>query len=172
MNKRQEEINRIKENIPIWYIAEQAGLKKKSENQKCIRYYSPVSEHYELVIYKENNYFVDYGAGKKGSIIDFYMHIYNLDYVSTIKKLRKMLKNEKINNLNNLQKLNDFKLAEEEFFKILREKLPLIKKKTKFLRKIRNFFSNIQAEIEEEIQSEMEEQSQEEQKQSETYEIW
>ena len=172
MNKRQEEIQKIKENIPIWYIAEQAGLRKKSENSRCIRYFSPTYENYELVVYKENNYFVDYGAGKKGSVIDFYMHIYDMDYVNAIIKLREMLKNEKIININNLQKLNDFKEAEKEFFIILREKLPLIKRKTKFLKKMRKFFAEIQAEIEEEIQAEMEEQSEEEQEQSETYEIW
>ena len=168
--KRQEEIQAIKQNIPIWYIAEQAGLKKKSENSKCIRYFSPVHKNYELVIYKENNYFVDYGAAKKGSIIDFYMYIYDVDYVNAIIKLREMLKDEKIKNINTLQKLNDFKEAEKEFFCILREQLPLIKRKTKYLKKMRNFFAEIQAEIEEEIQAEMEEQSEEEQEQS--YEIW
>ena len=111
---RKEEILAIKRNIRIKDIAELLGLKRIRGYRRGIGYVSPTDYKYNLVVYEnteKGDYFIDYGSGQKGSIIDFWMHITGDDYASTMRELRKILHDDYSPNgydFHNKEKINNF----------------------------------------------------------------
>ena len=111
---RREEIAEIKRNIRIKDIAELLGLKRVKGYRRGIGYVSPTDYKYNLVVYEnteKGDYFIDYGSGEKGSIIDFWMHITGDDYASTMRELRKILHDDYSPNgydFHNKEKINNF----------------------------------------------------------------
>ena len=146
MFNREEEIQSIKENIKIDELAEELGFEKIKETYKVIRYRSIADGSYELVVFKNSNRFIDYGNGKRGSVIDFYMEYTGKDYISAIKDLRERLNGLGIDE-GRKWKYDDFMAIEREFSELLRDYISKAKNKTKYLKEMRNYIKEMKNRI-------------------------
>ena len=144
---REEEIYFIKENLQIEDIAEEFGLIQIKKNSRVIRYKSPADERYELVVFRKNNRFVDYGSGARGSVIDFYMYINSMNYIQAIQELRDIAGLNDKEHFEIKRKRNDFKLAEKEFQELLRVYISNCKNKTKYLLELRDYIRGMKNRI-------------------------
>ncbi len=147
---REQEIEYIKQNVKIEDLIIQAGIYYRKHG-KYLRLYSLRNAEKEpsLLIDTSKNAFFDNSARESGSVIDFYMYMYNIDYVTAIKELRAIagLDNNKEIKIKRQVRYNDFNKAKLEFNELMHLYIMNTKNKTKYLKKIRKFIKDLKEEI-------------------------
>ena len=146
---REEEIKYIKENVKIEDLIIQAGLYHRKHG-KYLRLYSLRNAEKEpsLLVDTTKNAFFDNSAQIKGSVIDFYMYLYNVDYITAIKELRAIAGlNSNVNIPKRKISYNDFNKAKQEFMELMHLYVMNCKNKTKHLKEIRDFIKKKKEEI-------------------------
>ncbi len=147
---RKEEIEFIKKNVLIEDLLNQAGIYYRKHG-KYLRLYSLKNAEKEpsLLIDTKKNAFFDNSARESGSVIDFYMYLYNVDYITAIRELRAIagLNSKNVNIPKRQIKYNDFNKAKQEFMELMHLYIMNTKEKTKYLKKIRKFIKDLKEEI-------------------------
>lgn len=144
---REEEILFIKENVKIFDLIQQAGIKwwKAGLNKVKIRSLINYDKNPSCIIYTDKNDFYDFSANRGGSVIDFYMYLTGKDYVSAIKDLRNLA------GLNGNKgqfeiRLNDYTEVRKEFENLM-DLVMSLREKTKYLREIKEILKQKREEI-------------------------
>lgn len=147
---REQEIEFIKKNVLIEDLLNQAGIYYRKHG-KYLRLYSLKNAEKEpsLLIDTKKNAFFDNSARESGSVIDFYMYAFNVDYVTAMKELRAIagLTNNKEIKIKRKVKYNDFNKAKQEFMELMHLYIMNCKNKTKHLKEIREFIKRKKEEI-------------------------
>jgi hypothetical protein len=89
---RKKELKILKENVNIIQFLSSIGFEPNSWNYNRVWYISPIRKPERTAsfcVYTDENKWWDFGIHKGGSIIDLFIHLYDFDYITAVKMLRK-----------------------------------------------------------------------------------
>ncbi len=155
--KRQQEIEAIKEGVRIIDLLNREGIYYRRVGNNRLRLYSLVNDEKEpsLVVDLVKNRFFDNSSGRKGSVIDFYMYMYDVDYVTAIRDLKKILLGLDVKVEKRPVKLNQFNRVKVEFLSLMHNYIMPLKNKTVFLDALERVIQNYKSEITNELNKQM-----------------
>ena len=90
---RQKELETIKSKIRILDLARDAGVQLVPcgpDKWRCRSLTNITESRPSLVIYASQNTYYDYSSATGGSVIDYYMALYRVDYITAVRELRRL----------------------------------------------------------------------------------
>lgn len=154
--RRKQELEVIKSAIQIRELLDREGIYYKVVGGNKLRLYSLKTDEKNpsLFVFLDKNRWHDYSYGQGGSVIDFYMYMYDVDYATAVKDLRAMLRGYEFKR--RPVKLNDFNQAKIEFMNLMHNYVMNLKEgKTGYLRSIRYTIEKIKEDIAKEVNRQM-----------------
>jgi len=153
--KRERELEEIKR-LPPDLIFQDLGIEPKQVGHRlCI--FAPWREETKpsVFIEQKNGHYVwkDFGSGKGGSWIDFFMELYDWDYVETVKYLREKYLGADLDITTEINRANSFSFGSRkyELLKIEAKKVehPALKNylKARAIKKIPNWLREVQYQL-------------------------
>ena len=154
--KRKEEIEAIKSGVRIKDLLDREGIYYRRSGNR-LRLYSLVNDEKEpsLVVDLVKNKFYDNSSGHKGSVIDFYMYLYNVDYITAVKDLKNILFGLDVKVEKRPVKLNQFNRVKVEFMNLMHNYIMPLREKTVYLDALERVIQNYKSEITKSLNKQM-----------------